>query len=61
MNSDITEKQGSSFFCGRVFLLRCTGHTWARLAKHGFESDSWDNLLQGIDRAKQDVVAEIMI
>ena len=46
-----------------LYLLLCAGHAGVQLAKDGFESGSWDALLQAVDRAKQEAeaMAEIMV
>lgn len=41
-----------------LYLLLCSGHTGVQLARDGFETGSWEDLLKAVDRAKQE--AEIM-
>ena len=41
----------------RLYLLLCADHTGVQLARDGFETGSWDALLQAIDRAKAEAAA----
>lgn len=40
-----------------LYLLLCSGHMGVQLAKDGFQTGSWDALLQAIDRAKEEAAA----
>ena len=40
-----------------LYLLLCSGHKGVQLAKDGFETGSWDELLRAIDRAKEEAAA----
>ena len=41
-----------------LYLLLCSGHTGVQLARDGFETGSWDELLRAVDKARQE--AEMM-
>lgn len=45
-----------------LWLLLCSGHLGVQLAKDGFETGSWDRVLQAMEKAKQEaeVLAELM-
>ena len=40
-----------------LWLLLCSGGVGVQLAKDGFETGSWEELLQAIDRAKEEAAA----
>lgn len=40
-----------------LYLLLCSGHRGVQLARDGFETGSWEALLQAVDRAKQEAEA----
>ena len=40
-----------------LYLLLCADHRGVQLAKDGFEAGSWEDLLQAIDRAKEEAAA----
>ena len=40
-----------------LYLLLCSGHRGVQLARDGFETGSWEALLQAMDRAKQEAEA----
>ena len=40
-----------------LYLLLCSNHMGVQLAKDGFETGSWDQVLQAMDKAKKDAAA----
>jgi len=44
-----------------LYLLICGNHTGVQLAKDGFETGSWPELLSAIDRAKQEAEAMLQL
>ena len=40
-----------------LYLLICADHVGVQLARDGFETGSWETLLQAIDRAREEAVA----